>query len=53
MDQVYSSPSYAAPVEIIDAGSERKTVNGWTSWKTEEGIFIAELRDRFNTENNL
>jgi hypothetical protein len=48
MDQVYSSPSYAALAGIQDSGSERKTVNGWTSWKTEDGIIIAELRDKLN-----
>jgi hypothetical protein len=30
---------------IKDAGSDRKTVNGWTSWKTITGKTIAELRD--------
>ncbi len=47
LDQVYSSPSYAALAGIQDAGSERKTVNGWISWKTETGETIAELRERF------
>ncbi len=48
MDQVYSSPSYAALAGIQDSGSDRKTVNGWTSWKTEDGIIIADLRDKMN-----
>ena len=48
MDQIYSSPSYAALAGIQNCGSDRKTVNGWTSWKTENGITIAELRDKFN-----
>lgn len=51
LDQVYSSPSYAALAGIQDAGSERKTVNGWISWKTETGETIAELRERFLREN--
>jgi len=46
LDQVYSSPSYAALAGIQDAGSDRKSVNGWTSWKTEEGDTIADLRDK-------
>lgn len=50
LEQKYSSPSYAALAGIQNAGSERKTVNGWTSWKTEEGITIAELRDKLNFE---
>ena len=48
MDQVYSSPSYAALAGIQDSGSVRKTVNGWTTWKTEGGIMIAELRDKMD-----
>jgi hypothetical protein len=47
-DQVFSSPSYAALACIQDSGSERKTVNGWTSWKTETGTMISELRERIN-----
>jgi DNA polymerase III delta prime subunit len=45
LDQVYSSPSYAALAGIQDAGSERKTVNGWTSWKNKDGKTLAELRE--------
>ncbi len=41
------SPSYAALAGINDSGSTRKTVNGWTSWKTESGKFLAELREQF------
>ena len=47
LGQVYSSPSYAALAGIQDAGSDRKTVNGWTSWKTEAGENLAEIRERF------
>jgi len=50
LDQVFSSPSYAALAGIQDAGSDRKTVNGWTSWKTDEGEFLSELRERFLNE---
>lgn len=46
IDQTFSSLSYAALACIQNAGSERKTVNGWTSWKTENGVQIAELRDK-------
>ena len=48
MDQLYSSPSYAALAGIQDAGSDRKSVNGWTSWKTEEGETIADLRNKLS-----
>lgn len=46
LNQIFTSPSYAALACIQDAGSERKTVNGWTSWKTDNGIQITELRDK-------
>ena len=47
LDQIYSSPSYAALAGIQDAGSDRNTVNGWTSWKTDEGETLAEIRERY------
>ncbi|PKA10609.1 hypothetical protein CH372_18470 [Leptospira meyeri] len=43
----YSSLSYAALAGMQDAGSQRKTVNGWTSWKNENGIYMSELRQKF------
>lgn len=43
----YSSLSYAALFCIQDAGSTRETVNGWTSWKTVDGAFLANVRDEF------
>jgi len=42
----YKSPSYAALSVLQKAGSDRETVNGWTSWKTEDGKYISELRKR-------
>jgi hypothetical protein len=50
LGQKFSSPSYAALAGIQDAGSDRQTVNGWTSWKTTNGETIAELRNRFLKE---
>lgn len=47
LEQSYSSPSYAALAGIQDAGSYRKTVNGWTSWKNKSGKSLAELRDEY------
>ena len=41
------SPSYAAIYCIQNAGSDRTTVNGWTSWKTQEGKFLAQLRSDY------
>lgn len=46
LGQTFSSPSYAALAGIQDAGSDRKTVNGWTSWKTISGQTISDLRDK-------
>jgi len=47
LNQEYTSPSYAALAGIQDAGSNRQTVNGWTTWKTESGISLNELRDKY------
>ena len=53
LGQNYSSPSYAALAGIHHAGSERQTVNGWTSWKTTQGRTLAELREQLlNTSSN-
>jgi hypothetical protein len=46
-EQKFTSPSYAALYFINKAGSPRKTVNGWTSWRTESGKLLADLRDQF------
>jgi len=43
----FSSPSYAAVYGIQDAGSERKTVNGWAAWRTDDGEFLSVLRDKY------
>jgi hypothetical protein len=47
LEQNYSSLSYAALACIQDAGSDRTTVNGWTSWKTKNGKFLAQLRSEY------
>lgn len=47
MDQNYSSLSYAALACIQDSGSSRTTVNGWTSWKTQGGAFLSEIRAKY------
>jgi len=47
LGQNYSAPSYAALAGIQDAGSDRKTVNGWTSWKNAEGKTLADLREKY------
>jgi hypothetical protein len=47
LNQNFPSPSYAAIFCIQKAGSERTTVNGWTSWKTGEGKFLTQLRSEY------
>lgn len=47
LGQDFGSPSYAALAGIQDAGIDRKTVNGWTSWKNEQGRTLADLRDKY------
>lgn len=42
---IFTSPTDAALYVLKKAGSDRNTVNGWTSWKTSEGIYISKLRD--------
>lgn len=46
LGQQFSSPSYAALAGIQDAGSDRKTVNGWTSWKNNQNRTLADLREQ-------
>lgn len=43
----FSSPSYAALFGIQDAGSDRKTVNGWISWRTDSGELLSTLRESY------
>ncbi len=47
LGQQFSSPSYAALAGIQGAGSDRKTVNGWTSFKNNKNKTLAELREQF------
>jgi len=50
-NQSFSSPSYAAIYFINKAGSDRQTVNGWTTWRTESGKFLTDLREQFLKSN--
>ena len=43
----FKSPSYAALFGMQDAGSNRKTVNGWTSWKNRSGKLLSDLRSNY------
>jgi hypothetical protein len=46
LGQQFSSPSYAALAGIQEAGSDRKTVNGWTSWRNSKNKSLADLREQ-------
>jgi len=53
LGKIFLSPSNAAWAGIQDAGSNRMTVNGWTSWKTTCGSTLFELREKFlNNKTN-
>jgi hypothetical protein len=43
LGRTFSAPSYAALACIQSAGSDRETVNGWTSWKDSDGRGLADL----------
>lgn len=47
LDQRFISPSSAALAGIQAAGSDRRTVNGWTSWKNSENKTLADLREQY------
>ncbi len=47
MDKNFPRPSYAAIYCIQKAGSERTTVNGWTSWRTQDGKLLSEARSEY------
>ena len=47
MGKSFSAPSYAALLCIQNAGSDRNTVNGWTTWRNADGHTLADLRDKF------
>ncbi len=52
LEQCFSSPSYAALAGIQNAGSDRKTVNGWTSWKLKRlDKSLAEIRKEYLDKN--
>lgn len=43
------SPSYAAVHCIQQAGSKRKTANGWIMWKTQSGEFLTDLYGKLDS----
>ncbi len=49
----FSAPSYAALACLQDAGSNRETVNGWTTWRNSMGETLAELRTQFLARKRL
>jgi len=51
-ERSFSAPSYAALHCMQQAGSDRNTVNGWTSWKTLDGKWLADLRTEYLEKQN-
>lgn len=47
LGQTFSAPSYAALAGIQDAGSDGKTVNGWTSWKKQAGKHLQTFETNY------
>lgn len=47
LGQTYNSLSYAAYAGMKAAGSNRNTINGWTSWKSKGGKYLSEIRECF------
>lgn len=47
LGEKFKRPSYAALLGIQDAGSDRKTVSGWTRWRNKEGRLLADLRTEY------
>lgn len=48
-DQNFNALSYAALYCINKSGSDRKTVNGWISFRNKDGILLSDLREQFLT----
>lgn len=46
----FDSPSYASLFCIQAAGSPRKTVNGWNSWKDSNGVVLSKIREKYLKE---
>ena len=50
VDGKVMSLSAAAVYCMHQSGSNRETANGWIHWKTEDGIYLADLYDKMNLE---
>lgn len=46
------SPSYAAVACMRQAGSQRRTANGWMMWKTQNGDLINEVYEQIQRTQN-
>ncbi|MFQ5964770.1 MAG: hypothetical protein ACE5KZ_10855 [Candidatus Scalinduaceae bacterium] len=47
LGKAFSNPIYAALYGIQDSGSNRKTIDGWNSWKNSKDRTLADLRDEY------
>jgi hypothetical protein len=53
IDGTVYSPSYAAVECMRQAGSQRRTANGWTMWKTVEGELIDDVYERIKQQTPI
>ena len=51
LGKTFTSLSYAAMCGIRDAGSTRRTVNGWSSWKF-KGKKLKQIRNEYLVRKN-
>ena len=47
LGKVFTSPSYAAVFAMQNAGSTRKTENGWRYWRIDNGTLLNDIRERY------
>ena len=47
LGKVFTSPSYAAVYAIQNAGSKRKTENGWRYWRIDDGSLLSDVREQY------
>jgi hypothetical protein len=47
LGKAFSSPSYAALHAVQNAGSTRTTINGWAAWRTKDGSFLSDVREKY------
>lgn len=51
LGKTFAAPSYAGSYCMREAGSDRDSCNGWTRWRTNEGLKLDDLRQKFLKQN--